>query len=1001
MRRQPGPVFIVAGVLFFSMAGTAPVLPEGPAATDPSGAAFRGLGDLPGGVFSSQAYGISADGRVVVGQSGGLSGLEACRWVLPAGPVSFGPTIGNVGAVADAASDDGSVLVGSRQVSTQQFQFQAWRWTEATGLLPFGDLPGGPENSIATDVSSDGLIIVGQSSGPVGIEAYRWTAATGMQSLGDLPGGPFASNALGISGDGTVIIGHGNSAAGIEGWRWTAATGMVALGDLPGGAVESSAEGISRNGRFIVGFGRVPEGLEAFRWTSETGLVPLGELPGGTFLSWAEVVSNDGQRIGGRSEGPAGHEAFLWTPSLGMVPLEALLRLFGATGLDGWQLIEVTGITPDGRTLVGWGANPTGATEAFIATLPESIECEVPSCIACVDSDGDGFGDPDRLANLCPADDCPLDPDPAQADGDRDGVGDACDRCRVDPDNDADGDGLCGDVDNCPASFNPGQADSDGDGPGDACDNCPHASNPGQPDGDGDGVGDACDICPVQSNPGQGDADGDGRGDACDNCPGAANRLQEDSNGDGAGDACQPIVRIESFAARDGILLVRAGAADPQAEPLQGRLDIFEEPLEEIVLDDPAGSFTCDIGYPRESPGEGFAFAFGSIGAPVLFDLDSTLNCVDGRVDYLMARGRCDAVTGAFETVLDLSGAAPGDVVCLRSVQPGFEANLILDVLDPGFLRGRLTTSRLVRATPFGAGLPRETDITALSPQVNHRLVLTVTDGHTPPVSDEAFFVPVGEERLVLNRPPQAVAAVPVRVQCQSPAGARVRLDGTGSSDPDASDDPGGPADDGAAGDAEIVRYDWTLDPGGPHERWLGGGAALEITLPFGAWSVGLTVTDRYGETGTTLAGVEVIDTAAPTPGLTAWPNPLWPPNHKRVHIRVDWSASDLCDPAPVVTLLGVTSSEPDDAPGGADGSTTGDIFDAAPGTADADVWLRAERIDGGPGRTYTLTYRVTDAAGNANEASIFVRVPATRYGVDPTSRYRPDRPAVGTAASP
>jgi hypothetical protein len=55
-------------------------------------------------------------------------------------------------------------------------------------------------------------------------------------------------------------------------------------------------------------------------------------------------------------------------------------------------------------------------------------------------------------------------------DDDGDGIGDACDACPNDPDNDADGDGVCGDVDNCPSVYNPDQADTDGDGIGDACD---------------------------------------------------------------------------------------------------------------------------------------------------------------------------------------------------------------------------------------------------------------------------------------------------------------------------------------------------------------------------------------------------------------------------------------------------------------------------------------------------------------------------------------------------
>ena len=89
--------------------------------------------------------------------------------------------------------------------------------------------------------------------------------------------------------------------------------------------------------------------------------------------------------------------------------------------------------------------------------------------------DGDGFGDPGFIGNMCPPDLCPTVFDPSNADGDTDGVGDVCD--------------------NCPTASNPSQTDSDGDGVGDACDNCPATFNPTQTDSDGDGIGDACDVC--------------------------------------------------------------------------------------------------------------------------------------------------------------------------------------------------------------------------------------------------------------------------------------------------------------------------------------------------------------------------------------------------------------------------------------------------------------------------------------------------------------------------
>jgi hypothetical protein len=43
-------------------------------------------------------------------------------------------------------------------------------------------------------------------------------------------------------------------------------------------------------------------------------------------------------------------------------------------GLDlaGWQLLRATGITPDGRVIVGDGINPEGFTQAWRAVLPEA-----------------------------------------------------------------------------------------------------------------------------------------------------------------------------------------------------------------------------------------------------------------------------------------------------------------------------------------------------------------------------------------------------------------------------------------------------------------------------------------------------------------------------------------------------------------------------------------------------------------------------------------------------
>jgi N-acetylneuraminic acid mutarotase len=123
-------------------------------------------------------------------------------------------------------------------------------------------------------------------------------------------------------------------------------------------------------------------------------------------------------------------------------------------------------------------------------------------------------------------------------DTDGDGTIDCEDVCPLDAANDADHDGVCGNVDNCPAMENPTQVDADADGSGDACDNCPTVASPNQTDTDGDGSGNACDNCVSVANPMQLESDADGIGDLCDNCPSVANANQADTDADGAGDGC-------------------------------------------------------------------------------------------------------------------------------------------------------------------------------------------------------------------------------------------------------------------------------------------------------------------------------------------------------------------------------------------------------------------------------------------------------------------------------
>jgi probable HAF family extracellular repeat protein len=72
-------------------------------------------------------------------------------------------------------------------------------------FIPIG---GGLIATVALGVSSDGTTVVGSSASSPFIvaEAFLWTQATGMVGLGTLPGYS-NSRATSVSGNGTVVVG--------------------------------------------------------------------------------------------------------------------------------------------------------------------------------------------------------------------------------------------------------------------------------------------------------------------------------------------------------------------------------------------------------------------------------------------------------------------------------------------------------------------------------------------------------------------------------------------------------------------------------------------------------------------------------------------------------------------------------------------------------------------------------------------------------------------------
>ena len=336
--------------------------------------------------------------------------------VLPVGAVRAATTIDYFDNVfGTAISADGTVIVGNTAGD-----YEAFRWTQATGVVPLGmaTVPVLGRGAGTPDVSDDGTRVSASilTADSLLVTQGVWTVGSGWtQTMPPLPpdGGPLdesIGSAWGISGDGEVVVGlywrPGQSDGSAHASRWSSTDGIADLGST---GHDSRANACDADGNVVVGwaateFGNwqptawrdgvlttieategfceadvvTPDGLTAMGSTYDPMTFhfaaclwdwdgaawnkhKLGELPG-TAPNQGYVTCNDctpdRRVIVGYNQFYWGNSTgFVWTQATGMVDIVDFAAARGINFPPNFDVNSLTAISDDGRVLVGVGSD--------------------------------------------------------------------------------------------------------------------------------------------------------------------------------------------------------------------------------------------------------------------------------------------------------------------------------------------------------------------------------------------------------------------------------------------------------------------------------------------------------------------------------------------------------------------------------------------------------------------------------------------------------------------
>jgi uncharacterized membrane protein len=213
------------------------------------------------GNSASSAWGISSDGETIVGlgwvNAGSAHGI---RYTSAEGVVDLGSTVAGSSSRANTANDDGSIIGGWQDSSTGFRQGAIWtNGVQALITHPNGD----PATEVGT-LSDDGVWAGGGSGFANNFQAWIWSQNTGIIDIGPAPTAGWRGAISGLNANGSVAVGFYRPfpapATFGRGIYYTQAQGLldltdyaVSLGIDVQGAILALPLGLSDDGSTVVG----------------------------------------------------------------------------------------------------------------------------------------------------------------------------------------------------------------------------------------------------------------------------------------------------------------------------------------------------------------------------------------------------------------------------------------------------------------------------------------------------------------------------------------------------------------------------------------------------------------------------------------------------------------------------------------------------------------------------------------------------------------------------